>query len=88
VNWSPIHQKSAVIITAAQWNPSGGIFGELVGRPVLGDANVYVTNVGPHDPEGGNGGVEFYLHVDSNTPVDVIVTITVLEDVADFILAG
>ena len=87
VNWDPIHEKSAVIITAAEWRPSGGVFGLTSGRPNLGDANVYVTNVGPHDPEGGPGGVEFYLHVDFNSPLDVIVTITVLEDVEDFSMA-
>jgi hypothetical protein len=59
---------------------SRGIFG-AAGRPYLGDANVYVTNVGPHDPEGNTGGVEFYLHVDSQTTLDVIVTIFVFEDV-------
>src|SRR6516225_3090370 len=80
-NWPPIHERAAVILTAAQWRPAGGLFGELVGRPVLDQAKVYVTNVGPHDPEGGDGGVEFFLNVESNTPVDVIVTITVLEDV-------
>ena len=40
-----------------------------------------MTNVGPHDPEGDTGGVEFYLHADSQTPLDVIVTISVFEDV-------
>jgi hypothetical protein len=84
VNWGPISEKSAVVVTAAEWKPSGGIFGALDGRPHLGDANVYVTNVGPHDPEGGDGGVEFYLHVDFNSPLDVIVTISVLEDIEDF----
>jgi hypothetical protein len=80
-NWAPIHENSAVIITAAEYSLSGGLFG-TDGRPHLGEANVYVTNVGPHDPEGGDGGVEFHLHVDWDSPLNVIVTITVLEDVA------
>ncbi|HZF41049.1 MAG TPA: hypothetical protein VE715_19660 [Blastocatellia bacterium] len=84
-NWPPIHQNAAVIITAAEWKPAGGIFGALAGRPHLGEANVYVTNIGPHNPEGGSGGVEFHLHVDSSSPLDVIVTISVLEDVEDFV---
>jgi hypothetical protein len=85
-NWPPITKKSAVVITAAEWALSGGIFGPTVGRPNLGEANVYVTNIGPHDPEGGSGGVEFHLHVDWNSPLDVIVTISVLEDFEDFVV--
>lgn len=81
-NWAPIHKNSAVVITAAEYALEGGITG-TAGRPLLGEANVYVTNIGPHDPEGGDGGVEFYLHVDWPSPLDVIVTISVLEDVED-----
>lgn len=85
LNWDAINLNSAVIITAAEWAPSGGIFGLTVGRPVLGEANVYVTNVGPHGvPNGEAGGVEFHLHVDWGAPLDVIVTVTVLEDVEQF----
>jgi hypothetical protein len=84
-NWPPITEKSAVVITAAEYRLSGGIFG-TDGRPLLGEANVYVTNVGPHDPEGGSGGVEFHLHVDWGAPLDVIVTISVLEDVEQFVV--
>lgn len=83
-NWPPINKNSAVVITAAEWAFAGGVFG-TAGRPNLGEANVYVTNVGPHDPEGASGGVEFHLHVDFPSPLDVIVTISVLEDVEDFI---
>jgi len=72
------------VITAAEWSLSGGIFG-IDGRPNLGEANVYVTNIGPHDPEGGAGGVEFHLHVDWDSPLDVIVTISVLEDIEQFV---
>lgn len=86
-NWSPISEKSAVIITAAEWRPDGGILGATSGRPLLGEANVYVTNIGPHDPEPGIGGVEFHLHVDWDSPLDVIVTISVLEDIEDFVVA-
>jgi hypothetical protein len=85
-NWPPINGKSAVIITAAEWVPSGGIFGLSVGRPNLGEAKIYVTNIGPHDPEGGAGGVEFYLHVEWDSPINVIATITVLDDVEEFVV--
>jgi hypothetical protein len=81
-NFAPINENSAVIITAAEWR---GTAGAANGRPHLGEASVYVTNVGPHDPEGGNGGVEFHLHVDFTSPVDVIVTISVLDDIENFV---
>lgn len=77
-NWAPITEKSAVVITAAEWK---GTRSHADGRPHLGEANVYVTNIGPHDAEGGTGGVEFHLHVDWESPLDVIVTISVLGDV-------
>jgi hypothetical protein len=88
-NWDAINVDSAVIITAAEFDPSfGGLFGGEIktrGRPHLGDANVYVTNIGPHGPVAEPGGVEFLLHVDFNSPLDVIVTITVLENIESFI---
>jgi hypothetical protein len=87
-NWDPIKEKSAVVITAAQWVPAGGVFGVIEGRPLLGEANVYITNIGPHDPEGAQGGVEFYLHVDWPEPLDIIVTISVLEDVENIVVVG
>jgi len=90
-NWSPIKLDSAVIITAAEFNfVAGGLAGfgpKTLGRPNLGAANVYVTNIGPHGPEPDTGGVEFLLHVDWGSPLDVIVTITVLEDIDEFFQA-
>ena len=46
---------------------------------VLGAANVWISNIGPHKNEfsGEVGGVEFHLNVDFNAPIDVAVTITV-----------
>jgi hypothetical protein len=82
-----IHQNSAIVMTAAEYRLEGGVFG-LAGRPLLGAANVYITNIGPHDPEGGpDGGVEFFIQVDWPSPLDVIVTYTVLEDIEGFDLA-
>lgn len=90
-NWLPIKLDSAVIITAAEFNfVPGGLAGfgpKTLGRPNLGSANVYVTNIGPHGPEPDVGGVEFLLHVDWDRPLNVIVTITVLEDIAEFFQA-
>ncbi len=49
---------------------------------------MFVTNVGPHGVEGVEaGGVEFFLHVDFDNPLDVIVTITVLDDIVEFFQA-
>jgi hypothetical protein len=86
VDWLPIHKNSAVVVTAAEWSFSWDQrTSSYVGRPNLGAANVYVTNIGPHDPEGGPGGVEFHLHVDWDSPLDVIVTITVFDDIETFL---
>ena len=80
-NFSPINVDSAVTITAAQFSfVAGGLGGgpKTLGRPHLGVANVFVTNVGPHGVAGAEaGGVEFLLHVDFDQPLDVILTITV-----------
>lgn len=73
-DWQRMCERSAVFVTAAEWNVDPD--NPYRGRPHLGEANVYVTNVGPHDSAGGPGGVEFYLHVDSEVPLDVLVTIT------------
>jgi len=79
VNWDAITVNTPVIVTAAEWQPAGGIFGNLVGRPILGAANVWVTNIGPHGFGTEPGGVEFHLHVDWNSPLFVAVSITVPE---------
>jgi hypothetical protein len=86
-NWDAITKRSAVIITAAEWRAGGDPFDET-GRPLLGEANIYVTNIGPHDPEGGPGGVEFHLHVDWDSPLHVQVTISVLDPIENFLVAN
>lgn len=86
-NWDAITKRSAVVITAAEWKAGNDPYDET-GRPHLGDASVYVTNIGPHDPEGGAGGVEFYLHVDYDHPLNVQVTITFLDEIEDFRVIG
>lgn len=75
-DWDGLTESSAVVITAAEWKPSADPFDSPPGRPNLGEANVYVTNIGPHDPEGAAGGVEFHLHVDWDSPLTVMVTIS------------
>jgi len=66
------------LVTAAPCNLGTGFFDPDVRLDVHGP-DVRVTNIVPHGPEGGDGGVEFVLNVDSPTPVDVAVTITILE---------
>lgn len=83
-NWAPINKKSAVVITAAEFFWPGGLGGLEDIRPFLGEAGVRVSNVGVHGPEGGSGGVEFHLHVDWPSPLSVMVTITVLDDIEQY----
>jgi hypothetical protein len=88
-NWPPISRTSAVLITAAEWGPGRDPSEPLPGRPNLGAANIYVTNIGPHgDPGGEAGGVEFYLHVDWDSPLNVVVTITVLGECKNQFVEG
>ena|SRR5918996_4480953 len=88
-NWPPINVDSAVTITAAEFLfAPGGLGGgpKTLGRPNLGLAPVWVTNVGPHGVPGVEaGGVEFFLQVDWPTPLDVVVTITVHENIEQFV---
>lgn len=86
-NWGPITKRSAVLVTAAEWVAGRDVYDET-GRPHLGDADVWVSNIGPHDPEGEAGGVEFILHVDWGSPLIVQVTITVFEPIENFTVAN
>jgi hypothetical protein len=86
--WDGLTERSAVLITAAEWRPTADPFDSPPGRPLLGEANVYVTNIGPHDPEGNVGGVEFHLHVDWNSPLHLMVTITDLGPIEEQIVIG
>ena len=71
----------SAIITAAEYSP------ELVpphhpNERVrhLGDANVWVSNVGVHGDDGTpNNGVEFIINVDFPRPLFVVVDISVLD---------
>ena len=89
-NWAPITERSAVIVTAAEWShgdggpdPDSVVFSRLSGRSHLGQADVFVTNIGVHGPEPGVGGVEFHLHANHDFPIDVVVTISVLDEIPD-----
>lgn len=89
-NWDAITATSVVLVQACEWSmgdegvvdPDSMNFDPRTGRTWLGDADVFVTNVGVHGaPRSEAGGVEFYLHSHPTTPLHVCVTITVLDDV-------
>ena len=73
-NWPPINALSVVNITAGEAHDFGSsaLLGGQQFLYNLGDANVWVSNISPHQ-----GGVEFILHVDWPDPLNVAVTITV-----------
>lgn len=90
-NWSAINRYSVVVITACEWNRNyewnpfkgPGLEPQVEwpkGRTHLGNASVYVTNIGQYDrnEHPGDGGVEFFLHAEADGPIDVQVTISVL----------
>jgi hypothetical protein len=87
-NWNitpPITKKSVVVMSAAEaafiHNQIGGA--ENASSFHLGEADVFVTNVSPHE-----GGVEFILHVNWGSPVDVLVDLTVLDPYKQFFAAN
>jgi len=86
-NWDAINIDSAVIVTAAEYGDWLGALAGVttVGRPNLGAASVWVSNVGPHGVANTEaGGVEFLLHTDWSSPLRVMVTISVLENIEGF----
>jgi hypothetical protein len=86
-NWPPINVRSEVLITAAEWQ-SGPLGPQLDGsqRPVLGAAPIWVSNIGAHGGGGEAGGVEFLLNVEWPTPLNVMVTIAVLDEIDQFVI--
>ena len=88
-NWpGVIRSRLAVVnITAAEVipgarsiavGPNGAVSMDWIYH--VGAANIWVSNVSPHfnDHFGGEpGGVEFILHVDFSSPLNVAITITV-----------
>jgi hypothetical protein len=83
-SWPPITFQTPVIIMAAEAKFLGP---SLIGRESewatnRGEADVYVTNVGP-----SNGHVEFILHVNWPQPLDIITDIIVLDPRESFHIA-
>jgi hypothetical protein len=80
-NWPPINALSVVNITAGEANDFGSanLFGGQQFTYNLGDANVWVSNISPHQ-----GGVEFILNVDWPHPLNIAVTLTVEDGALEF----
>jgi hypothetical protein len=81
VQLANINTTSTVIVTAAEYSPERvppAHPNERVRN--LGDANIWVSNIGPHGDDGTpNNGVEFIINVDFSRPLFVVVDITVLD---------
>lgn len=83
-NWPPITHASAVQISAAEatdMDPQSFV-AETAWSYLLGLADVSVSNISPHE-----GGVEFILHVDWNSPLNIVVDIMVLDPHEQFVRA-
>lgn len=80
-NWDGvIDQNSVIHIAASEGVADQSLFGPLDAiKRTRGDAPIYVKNVRPH---ANSGGVEFFLQVDWDSPLDVVTDITV-EDAAE-----
>jgi len=82
-NWPPITQQSVVLISAAE---ATDLIPSIAPPPNfgfnLGDADVYVTNISPHQ-----GGVEFILHVNWGAPLNIVVDISVFDPAEQFFVA-
>jgi hypothetical protein len=78
LNWSIIDQDSVVLVTAAQYVEAVPPSKE---HRFIGSANITVENIAPHGPPfDNNHGVEFYLRINSPTPINVVTDITVLDN--------
>jgi hypothetical protein len=81
IQLSNVDTTSTVVVTAAEYHPESvppAHPDERVRR--LGDANIWISNIGPHGDDGTtNRGVEFIINVDFPNPLFVVVDITVLD---------
>ncbi|GAA0709841.1 hypothetical protein [Dokdonella soli] len=90
-NWGGVIDQNSVIHIAASEGvvDTGSLFGPLAAiSRTRGDAPIYVKNVRPHGDDGGGGGVEFYLQVDWNSPLNVVTDITVVDPAEQGVIVG
>jgi hypothetical protein len=80
-NWGPINALSVVHISAGEVNDweSATLLGGQLFTYNLGDANVWISNISPHQ-----GGVEFILNVGWDDPLNIAVTISVEDRPPEF----
>jgi hypothetical protein len=83
-NWDGvITVQSVVHISACEaFFPEGSISGAEGVQRQRGDAGIWVKNVRPHGPNPGDnitGGVEFFVQIDWDTPLDIATDISVLD---------
>ena len=71
-NWPAIDHDSVVLVTVSEYNNNHVRF--------IGSATIGVSNVAPHGPPfDPNHGVTFVVHVDWQTPLNIVTDITVLD---------
>jgi hypothetical protein len=83
VQFAGVNTSSVAIVTAAEYFPERvppNHPNERVRN--LGDANVWVSNVGVHGDDGtSTNGVEFIINVDNSSPIFIVVDVTILDAV-------
>jgi len=77
-NWNGVIDKNSVVHIAASEGHAdpGSSFGIVRTR---GDARISVENVRPHGETNAGGGVEFWLAVGWEAPINVVTDITVVD---------
>src|SRR5262249_44719049 len=71
-----ISEGSVVVVTAAEFKAVGS----NPHHRFMGDADVWGSNISPHGPPSDpNNGVEWILHVDFPTDLNILIDITLLD---------
>lgn len=84
-NWGGVIDGQSVVHVSAceATDVPGQTFGfpqEIAGNTRMrGAAVIGVRNVRPHHDNGGGGGVEFYLEINWDSPLNVVTDITVMD---------
>lgn len=84
-NWGGVIDRQSVVhISVSEGSVQESIAGALdgIGR-FRGAAVIGVRNVTPHVDAGGGGGVEFYLEVGWDSPLNIVTDISVLDPAED-----
>ncbi len=76
VNTPAVNDSSVVVVTASETR----VVGNNPHHRFMGDADVWVSNIAPHGPPfDPNNGVEWILHIDWPSDLDVLVDVTGLD---------